>query len=117
MSNNVTNMFPENYVSLISKDRIHLENVTKNVVKALEAIDAKMGERETKPIWEVAYLNKPELAKKLEELNKLGFLFAGGPHGWPPAEIAADLREKKMLTGSFKEVRWRGPDDCFVVER
>ncbi len=102
MSSNVSNMFPENYVSLISKDQIHLENVTENIVKALEAIDAKMSDDETIPIWKVAYLNKPELAKKLEKLNKLGFLFAGGPHGWPPAEIFADLREKKMLIGQLQ---------------
>ena len=117
MSSNDTNMFPANYVSLISKDLIYLENVSEDVVKALEAISAEMGERDARPIWKIIFLSKTELAEKLTKLNELGFLFAGSPHGWPPAEIVADLREKKMLTGNFKEVRWRGPGDWFIIER
>ena len=117
MSSNFTNKVPENYVSLISKDLIYLENVSENVVKSLNAINAEMGELEARTIWKITFLSKIELAEKLKKLNELGFLFAGSPHGWPPAEIFSDLREKKMLTGNFKEIKWRGPGDWFVVER
>ncbi|HKI54988.1 MAG TPA: hypothetical protein VJ987_12750 [Anaerolineales bacterium] len=117
MSNNITEMFPENYVSLVSKDLIYLENVSEDVIKELDTLNAKKGELEARTIWEIAFLSRLELAEKLRKLNELGFLFAGSSHGWPPAEIVADLRERKMLTGSFKEVRWRRHDDWFVIER
>lgn len=117
MSSNVTNVFPNNYVSLISKDQIHLENVSDNVVSSVKAINAKSDELEGRIIWKTAFFNKIEMVDRLKELNELGFLFAGGAHGWPPAEIVADLREKKLLKGNFKEVRWRGPGDWFVIER
>ena len=85
MSNGVIIVYPMNCVSLISKDLIYLESVSEDVIKAVAAINARIDVLEGRTIWKIFYSNKLELVEKLRELNELGFLFAGGPHGWPPA--------------------------------
>ena len=80
-------------------------------------MNANAREHESRTVWKIFFSDKQELAQKLNELIKMGFLFAGGPHGWPPEEVVANLSEKKLLKGSFKEVRWRGPGDWFIIER
>ena len=70
MKNGVTNALPTNYVSLISKDFIHLENVSENVTKAIVEIHASTYELEGRTIWKVPYVNNSELAERLNKLNK-----------------------------------------------
>lgn len=117
MNSNLPIAFPTNCVSLISKDLISLENVSESVRDAIVAFDARISQLEGRTSWKIPFSNRLELAEKFKGLNQLGFLFAGGPHGWPPAEVFADLRDKKLITGNFKEVRWRGPGNWFIIDR
>ena len=98
---------------------IRLENVTQNAVEAIEKLNAFTDTDviDNKKFWKMPFLGKVELAEKLKELNRIGFLFVGGRDGWPPSEIFVDLREKKFLKGKFKEVTGRGPGDRIISER
>ncbi len=68
-------------------------------------------------IWLINYVDDDDLAEKMHALNSLGFLFVGEPGGWPPAEDFDYIRKKGLLSEKFKEIRWRGPDDWFIIER
>lgn len=70
-----------------------------------------------KEYWHIDCTNDNEVAEKLDRLNRLGFLFVEGLHGWPPAGIFDYFREKKMLKGKFKQVTWRMPGDWVIRER
>jgi hypothetical protein len=119
MNDNTHPFFPENYVSLILNNFMRLENISQNVVEAIKKIDAYTDTDilDNKMVWKVPFSSIIELAEKLKELNRLGFLFVGGADGWPPSEIFIDLREKNLLEGRFKEVTWRGPGDWVIRER
>lgn len=55
--------------------------------------------------------------KPLDQLNRIGVLFAGGSDGWPPSAIFEDLRGKGLLRGPFKEVASTGPGKWFIRDR
>jgi hypothetical protein len=116
MINYVDSSSPQNLVTLILKN-IRLENVSTNNIDRIKGIGAYEGKVSDKTVWILDYVDEHELAKKLHELNILGFLFVGEPAGWPPAAIFDHLREKKLLDDNFKEVTWRGPGDWVVIER
>jgi len=108
---------PQNLVLDILNHKIYLENMTSQMIEAVKELGAFQKEVAGEPIWLINYDDDADLAKKLYELNNLGFLFVGEPGGWPPAEIFKKLREKKLTEGNFKEVRWRGLGDWFIIER
>jgi hypothetical protein len=108
---------PNNLVTLILKN-IRLENVSDQNIDAIKGIGAQERKIEGETIWFVPYVDERELAARLEDLNRLGFLFIGAdPLGWPPADVFIHLREKRLLKGSFKAITWRGPGDWVVRER
>jgi hypothetical protein len=43
------------------------------------------------------------------KLQALGFAFSAG-RDWSPAEVMAHLRHIGLLTGTFTEIAWSGPD-------
>ncbi|HKI54989.1 MAG TPA: hypothetical protein VJ987_12755 [Anaerolineales bacterium] len=109
---------PENLVSDILNHKIYLKNISDISVNAIEEeIGAFQKQIAGRTVWLITFTNDSELAKKLHELNELGFLFIGEPAGWPPAEIFDRIRKKGLLNDNFKEVRWRGPGDWFITER
>lgn len=108
---------PQNIVSNIVGKKIYLENMSSQMIDRVKEMGVIQIPYGAELIWLFECPDENRLRTTLQELNRLGFLFAGSPHGWPPAEIVADLREKKMLTGNFKEVRWRGPGDWYIIER
>jgi hypothetical protein len=107
---------PQNLVTFIQKN-IRLENVSSQNIVAIIGIGAYERNIRGKIFWIIDYFDENELAEKLRELNILGFLFEGEPTGWPPAEVFDNLRKKNLLNERFKEVRWRGPGDWFIIER
>lgn len=108
---------PENYVSLILGGKIRLEHVTEDLEGLIVEMGGKQEVIENRPVWVLNYESDQQLAQLSERLNKEGVLFAGGPAGWPPAEIFDDLRMKGLLHGSFKEVTWTGPGKWFIRDR
>jgi hypothetical protein len=59
----------------------------------------------------VSFHDRSQLPELLTRLRDAGAAFAGAPHGWPPAEVFADLRDKGLVSGAFDEVVFvgRGP--------
>jgi len=108
---------PQNYVADILNHKIYLNNISDQVIDAIKEIGAFQDEITGQPVWLIHYGNDKELAEKLHELNKLGFLFVGEPAGWPPAEVFDHIRKKNLLSDNFKEVRWRGPGDWYILDR
>jgi hypothetical protein len=53
----------------------------------------------------------------LQALRDGGFAFAGGSHGWPPAEIFADMRERGLVHGDFEEIVFRQPGAAVLRRR
>jgi hypothetical protein len=72
---------------------------------ALEAVP------ESKPpeTWSLQVADESELPAALAALRDLDVAFAGGTHGWPPAEIFADYRARGLLSGDFWDVVFSGP--------
>ena len=117
MTTNNEFLAPQNLVTQISKN-IRLENVATNNINAIKKFGAHEDKILGKMVWIIAYADERDLADKLHELSKLDFLFIGeDPAGWPPALVFNKLREKKLVTGNFKEINWRGPGDWFIIER
>ena len=114
--NNTTKTVPAN-VSLILLDTIRLENVTNDLIDSLKDLGAKESTVNDELFWIMPFGDDNDLAKKLQLLNKLRVVFAGEPSGWAQAAIFEDLRERKLLHGSFKEISWTGPGKWFVREK
>ena len=108
---------PPPNVSLISTDTIRIENVSDNLLDSLKNLGAKESTTNNEAVWIIHFGDDNDLAEKLQLLNQLGVLFAGEPSGWPPAAIFEDLRERKLVDGSFNEISWTGPGKWFVREK
>jgi len=78
-------LLPENYVSLITSTFIRLENLTQNAVEAIKKLNAFTDTDiiDNKKFWKMPFSDKVELAEKLKELNRIGFLFVGGGTAGP----------------------------------
>lgn len=56
-------------------------------------------------------------AALLQTLRDQGVAFAGGAHGWTPAEVFADMRERGLLHGAFDEVVFNRPGAVTIRSR
>lgn len=107
---------PRDFVSLVLNGTIRIEAVTTLLADELLRLG---GQRFTEggEVWSLPYDGEGELAGLLDHLNRLGVLFEGQPAGWPPSAIFEDLRDKNLLSGSFREVTWSGSGKWFVRSR
>ncbi len=55
------------------------------------------------------------LASVFAVLRDLGIAFEGAPAGWPPAAIFADLRERGLITGPYRELTFRGGPGAWEI--
>ena len=67
--------------------------------------------------WTLQLAGAGELPATLSALRDLGIAFAGGAHGWPPAEIFADYRDRGLVSGEFCEVVFSGPGQAMLRKR
>lgn len=67
--------------------------------------------------WYIRFHSNAELAQILDALRNAEFAFAGAQSGWPPSAVFQHLRDKQMLSGTFKEVRWLNRDEIVVREK
>ena len=107
---------PRDFVSLILNGTIRIEAVTAALADEL----LRLGGRrfiEGGEVWSLPYESEEALARLLDHLNRRGVLFEGQPAGWPPSAIFEDLRDKNLLSGSFREVTWTGPGTWFIRSR
>lgn len=108
---------PQNLVSNIVGKKIYLEDMSKQIIDTVKRIGAFQMAYADKLVWLIECADEDELIGKLQELNRLGFIFEGGHSGYPPSDVFSLLLEKRNLSVKFKEVRWRGPGDWFIIER
>lgn len=106
---------PNNYVSLILNSKIQIENVTEDKTEILKKLGGYIGE--DRKSWVIDFSDEKHLAQMLSILVENELLFVGGASGWPPAEIIADLRDKNLVLGSFKEVTWFGEGKWIIKDR
>jgi hypothetical protein len=57
----------------------------------------------------IPYGSTTDLVQILTRLRDVGVAFMGSTHGWPPAEVFADLRDKGLISGLFDEVVFTRP--------
>ena len=108
---------PQNIVSNIVGKKIYLENMGSQIIDVIKGMGAKQMAYGAKLIWLIECADENELIKTLRELNQQGFLFEGGSSGYPAVDVFALLLDKKGVKEKFKEVRWRGPGNWFIIER
>lgn len=108
---------PKNLVANIVSKKIYLEDISNQMVDTVKRMGAFQIAYGTMLIWLIECADEDVLIKTLQELNRLGFFFAGGPSGYPAADMFAFLLERKNIGANFKEIRWRGPGDWFIIER
>jgi hypothetical protein len=108
---------PKNLVANIVGQKIYLENMSDEMIETVKGMGAFQMAYRTELIWLIECADEDEVIKTLQELNRLGFLFAGAPAGYPAADMFAFLLERKRLSVNFKEIRSRGPGEWFIIER
>ena len=109
------NSEPTSYVSSVMLCYAHVICLDKTLDSQLKALGGKSGFLKRNR-WQFRYSDESNLASILAALRDLGFAFMGGP-GWSPAAVFEDLREKGLLSGSYHEIVWVGPNKTVNSER
>lgn len=97
------------YVGCVLDDAISITVYCQEKKKFLRSIGAHR-KWFVKNKWRLKYCSQKDLINKLQALRDNGFLFSYDEHGWGPADIFCDLREKKLVHGEVREIFWRGPN-------
>lgn len=63
----------------------------------------------------IAPESNADLAKELGLLRDHGIAFSRG-QDWSPAAIFLKFREDNLITGTFLEIGWKGPNDWKIFE-
>lgn len=108
---------PKNLVIGIIGRKVHVDNMSGQMIETAKRMGAFQMAVGDELVWLIECADEDELMKILRELNQLGFIFVGAPAGYPAADMFAFLLERKNLSAKFKEIRWRGPGDWFIIER
>src|SRR5690606_4131528 len=95
------------YVASVQGTTVVLVNATDSIRSALQGYRPAI---DSQGRTVVSLESAGQLPALFGTLRDLGVGFAGGTHGWPPAEIFAELREKSLVEGPFDEVVFSGPE-------
>lgn len=99
------------YVEAVLRNEITVACHSAQLVEEL----LKLGARKTATGASLHYSSQQELASAFTALQRLQIPFSEGP-GWPPSDVFQHLREQSLVSGRFKSVAWRGPNDPVVRE-
>jgi hypothetical protein len=103
------------YVSCVT-NRIFVSEVADETMSILKAMGAYQEAEYPKPkTWFIDYTDERDEAKKLSQLRDFGIVFGYSAAGWPPGAIFEEFRDKGLISGTYKRIYWRGPDE-FIVE-
>lgn len=86
----------------------------------VRALLARLGARRRwsiRPSWTIPYATERELGAILMALRDAGVAFVGSPHGWPPAAVFEEFRQRGLIAGVYQEVTWAGPGRPATRER
>lgn len=106
--------YPDNEIIVldIAGSHARLHSTKPDAGPALQALGFVLeGEQFVRPIADV-----PERESLVKKLIEMGALFSGGA-GWSPAELLEMYKEQGIITGSYKTISWRGPDNFIITER
>ncbi len=117
MSQITTPQTPQNLIVNILGEKIYLQNLTDKIIEIVQGMGASPETYGNNLLWLIECTNEVSVVKTLQELNRIGFLFTGGPAGYPAADMFVFLLERNSLRANFKEIRWRGPGDWYIIER
>jgi hypothetical protein len=98
---------PTDHVKDIDESMILIEVASHEIQSSVQEMGAARA-RMLGHTWRIAYTDNNDLAAKLSKLRDLGLPFLGGPSGWPPAAVVAEFRDQGLMTGSYREIIWRG---------
>jgi hypothetical protein len=96
------------FVAAIRGSAIDIAGAGQMLNAALSALGAARKSK-SPDAWTLQLGGDGELPATLSALRDLGVAFEGGEHGWPPAEILADYRDRGLVSGEFWEVVFSGP--------
>jgi hypothetical protein len=96
------------FVRSIQGNTIEIVSLDDGLEAALLALGA-VPKSKPSSAWSLQVADESELPAALAALRDLDISFAGGTHGWPPAEIFADYRDRGLMNGDFWEVVFSGP--------
>jgi hypothetical protein len=99
---------PRNYVSSILDATVTLKEVSPDLAQWLQTQGGQQAQVRGETVWTVRLPDDQALAALLAELRDREVLFAGAAAGWSPADIFDDLRARRLLSGPYQEVVWRG---------
>lgn len=101
---------PPAYVSDVSLEntRIVVDIFSAEDRKALRALGGRQQFLWWGP-WIFSGRDERALADLLMALRDLGLPFLGAGPGWHPGAIFEDLRDRGLVTGSYRMIYWTGP--------
>lgn len=100
------------YVTKADGKEIRVHVVNSSVVSDLLSLgfvyDKNLGE------YTIMTTDVSEKANNFDRLRVLGVCFSDGRE-WCPSEVFEYLRDQKKLSGTFKRISWRSPNDAHIV--
>ena len=100
------------YVSLADGNTIRLTVVDEAIKISLCTLGFTPESRSAQ--YELRVSGEQEKAIIFDQLRTLDVCFSAGKE-WCPAEVFECMRDKGLLSGSFKKISWRGPDDYLIT--
>lgn len=100
------------YVSSAAGESIRLTVVDEAINRLLLALGFTPEKGSAQ--YELRVPGEQEKARIFDQLRALDVCFSGGKE-WCPAEVFEYLRDKGILSGSFKKISWRGPNDYHIT--
>jgi hypothetical protein len=94
------------HVTAIQGGVLRVENADAEIEKKFSDFAVRRDDRDS---FAIPYGSTTDLVQILTRLRDAGVAFMGSTHGWPPAEIFADLRDKGLISGTFDEVVFTRP--------
>jgi hypothetical protein len=101
-------MSDQAFVASIRGNTIEIAGVGAVLDAALSALGAARQSKRP-DTWTLRLADESELPATLSALRDLDIAFAAGAHGWSPAEIFADYRDRGLVGDEFWEVVFSGP--------
>lgn len=107
------------HVSFVT-NKIFISEVAGEMMMILKKMGAyQIPEHPEPKTWfiDFDYRNENEKTNVFKQLREIGLPFAGGAGaGWYPAEQFEDLRDKGLVSGMYKRIYWRAPNDYVIEE-
>lgn len=96
------------YVESIGTSGIKIRSESSHMRQEIGQLGAR--EEESSVYW-LSFTSEKQLWALLQSLINLKLAFMGDHSGWPPSEVVQKLREEGKVSGTIRQVTWRGPGE------